>query len=87
MDFQIRQAAPEDAEAVVRMHTLVHEECYRAPAVTRILSRPAGQHSRACRTASTIPGRPDPRIIALDANSEVVGLADAGPGRDEDAPV
>ena len=29
MDFQLRQATPDDAEAVVRMHTLAHEECYR----------------------------------------------------------
>ena len=28
MDFRLRQATPEDAEAVVLMQTLAHEECY-----------------------------------------------------------
>lgn len=28
MDSLIRQATPADAEAVVRMHTLAHEESY-----------------------------------------------------------
>lgn len=87
MDFQLRQAGPDDAEAVVRMHTLAHEECY-----AHLLSP---EFFRARR--DSIPERverrrphldvPDPRIIALDADGEVVGLADAGPGRDEDGPV
>lgn len=86
MDYQLRQATPEDAEAVVGMHTLAHEECY-----PHLLSKEFFRARRA-----NIPERverrrphldvPDPRIIALDADGEVVGLADAGPGRDEDGP-
>lgn len=87
MDYVLRQATPEDAEAVVLMHTRAHEECYR-----HLLS-PAFFAAR----RKAIPERVDrrrayldvaePRIIALDANNEIVGLADAGPGRDEDGPV
>ena len=86
MDYVLRRATPEDAEAVVLMHTLAHEECY-----PHLLS-PAFFAAR----RKTIPERvdrrrayldvADPRIIAVDANNEVVGLADAGPGRDEDSP-
>jgi GNAT superfamily N-acetyltransferase len=87
MEFQLRQASARDAEAVVRMHTLAHEECY-----AHLLSQ---EFFRARR--DSIPERverrrlhldvPDPRIIAVDFDGEVVGLADAGPGRDEDGPV
>ena len=87
MEFQLRQAGAGDAEAVVRMHTLAHEECY-----AHLLSP---EFFRARR--DSIPERverrrlhldvPDPRIIAVDSDGEVVGLADAGPGRDEDGPV
>jgi GNAT superfamily N-acetyltransferase len=87
MDFQLRQATPEDAEAVVLMQTLAHEECY-----PHLLSPGFFRGRRA-----TIPERverrrphlavPDPRIVAVDANNELVGFADAGPGRDDDSPV
>ena len=86
MDFLIRQATPEDAEAVVHMHTLAHEETYG--------DRLSAEFFRARR--ASIPERverrrpylasSDPRIIAVDANNEVVGLADSGPSRDEDGP-
>jgi GNAT superfamily N-acetyltransferase len=86
MDFHIRQATPEDAEALVLMHTIAHEETYG--------HQLSAEFFRARRTA--IPERverrrpslasADPRIIAFDANEELVGFADAGPGRDEDGP-
>lgn len=87
MDFELRQATPDDAEAVVRMHTLAHEECY-----SHLLS-PEFFRSRVASIAERVERRrphldvQDPRIIALDADGAVVGLADAGPGRDEDGPV
>ncbi|MFF1253540.1 GNAT family N-acetyltransferase [Pseudarthrobacter sp. NPDC058329] len=87
MDYQLRQASPEDAEAVVLMHTLSHEECY-----PHLLS-PAFFAARRNAIPERVDRRrkyldvADPRIIALDAGGEVVGLADAGPGRDEDSPV
>ena len=86
MDFQLRQATSDDAEAVVRMHTLAHEECY-----PHLLS-PEFFRARRASIPERVERRrphldvPDPRIIALDAGGEVVGLADAGPGRDEDGP-
>jgi GNAT superfamily N-acetyltransferase len=86
MDFHIRQAAPEDAEAVVLMHTLAHEECYARQLSseffrTRRASIPERVEQRRQFLAS-----PDPRLIALDDSNEVVGLADAGPGLDADGP-
>ena len=86
MDFELRQATPEDAEAVVLMQTLAHEECYR-----HLLSPEFFQRRRA-----TIPERverrraflatDDPRILAFDAKGQLAGYADAGPGREDDAP-
>lgn len=86
MDFRLRQATPEDAEAVVLMQTLAHEECY-----PHLLSPVFFQRRRAA-----IPERverrrafldtSDPRILAFDAENQLVGYADAGPGREDDAP-
>lgn len=86
MDFELRQATPEDAEAVVLMQTLAHEECY-----ADLLSPDFFRHRRA-----SIPERvqrrraflatEEPRILAYDTNNDLVGYADAGPGREDDAP-
>ncbi|WP_258805053.1 GNAT family N-acetyltransferase [Pseudarthrobacter sp. NS4] len=87
MDYVLRQAVPEDAEALVRMHTLAHEECY-----THLLSsdffraRRASVHERAQRRREFLAGSA-PRIVCEDTNGTIVGFADAGPGRDDDGPV
>ncbi len=86
MDFLIRQATPEDAEAVVHMHTLAHEETYGDRLSAEFFrTRRASIPERVQRRRPYLAGS-DPRIIAVDANNEVVGLADSGPGRDEDGP-
>jgi ribosomal protein S18 acetylase RimI-like enzyme len=87
MDYVLRQATSEDAEAVVLMHTLAHEECYPhllSPAF--FAARRDAIPERVARRRNHLGVR-DPRIIAVDHNNEVVGFADAGPGRDEDGPV
>lgn len=87
MDYVLRQATPQDAEAVVLMHTLAHEECYPhllSPAFFR--ARREAIPERVDRRRTYLDA-PHPRILALDANNELVGLADAGPGRDGDSPV
>jgi ribosomal protein S18 acetylase RimI-like enzyme len=87
MDYVLRQATPGDAEAVVLMHTLAHEECYPhllSPAF--FAARRDAIPERVARRRNHLDVQ-DPRILALDANNEVVGFADAGPGRDEDGPV
>ena len=86
MDFRLRQATPEDAEAVVLMQTLAHEECY-----PHLLSadfferRRAGIPERVARRRAFLDTS-DPRILAFDADNQLVGYADAGPGREDDAP-
>jgi ribosomal protein S18 acetylase RimI-like enzyme len=86
MDYQIQRATAEDADALVRMHTLAHEECYAH------LLPPEFFSARRASIPVRVEGRrpylesPDPRIIAVDAANEIVGFADAGPGRDEDRP-
>jgi ribosomal protein S18 acetylase RimI-like enzyme len=87
MDYVLRQATPEDAEAVVLMHTLAHEECYRHLLSTAFFAaRREALPERVARRRNHLDVE-DPRILALDANNEVVGFADAGPGRDADGPV
>jgi GNAT superfamily N-acetyltransferase len=86
MRYQIRQASAEDADAVVRMHTLAHEECYGHLLPPEFFkARRASLSERIERRRPFLDG-PDPRIIAVDGNNDIVGLADAGPGRDEDRP-
>ena len=86
MDYRIRQATPEDAEAVVRMHTLAHEECYADQLSPEFfLARRASIPERVEQRRQFLAA-PDPRLIALDDSNEVVGLADAGPGLDADGP-
>ena len=87
MDYVLRQATPDDAEAIVRMHTLAHEECYPhllSPAF--FAARREAIPERVARRRNHLDVE-DPRVIAVDANNAVVGFADAGPGRDEDGPV
>ena len=86
MDFRLRQATPEDAEAVVLMQTLAHEECYPhllSPAFFE--RRRAGIPERVERRRAFLDTH-EPRILAFDADNQLVGYADAGPGREEDAP-
>lgn len=86
MKYQIRQASGEDANAVVRMHTQSHEECYGhllSPAFFD--ARRASIPERAEKRRPFLDGA-QPRLIALDESNEIVGLADAGTGRDDDSP-
>jgi len=86
MDFQIRQATPDDADALVRMHTLVHEECYaRQLSPEFFRARRASIPQRIEQRRKSL-ATADPRLIALDDSNEVVGFADAGPALDADAP-
>jgi GNAT superfamily N-acetyltransferase len=86
MEYRIRQATPEDAEAVVQMHTLAHEECYSHLLPSDFFAaRRASIPERTERRRAYL-GVQEPRLIALDPGGRVVGLADAGPGRDADQP-
>lgn len=86
MEYRTRQATPDDADALVRMHTAVHEECYGHQLPARFFEdRRATIDLRVERRRPYLASA-EPRIIALDENDEIVGFADAGPGRDEDRP-
>lgn len=87
MDYVLRQATPDDAEAIVLMHTLAHEECYpHLLSAAFFAARRDAIPERVTRRRNHLDVE-DPRVIAVDANNDVVGFADAGPGRDEDGPV
>ena len=86
MEYRIRQAAPDDADALVRMHTLAHEECYgHVLPAGFFAARRAGIAERVERRRPFLESS-EPRLIALDACGDIVGFADAGPGRDADRP-
>ena len=86
MDFMIRQAAADDADAVVRMHTLAHEECYGHLLPSGFFAARRAAIPERVKSRRPYLDSVHPRIVALDANREIVGFADAGPGRDEDRP-
>jgi ribosomal protein S18 acetylase RimI-like enzyme len=72
--------------AVVLFHTLAHEETYG-----HLLSPEFFRDRRASIPERAERRRPhlavaDPRIIAVDGDNHIVGLADAGPGRDDPGP-
>lgn len=72
--------------AVVHFHTLAHEESYG-----HLLSPEFFRGRRASIPERVERRRPhlavaDPRVIAVDGNNHIVGLADAGPGRDDPRP-
>ncbi|GAC1605951.1 MAG: GNAT family N-acetyltransferase [Pseudarthrobacter sp.] len=86
MEYQLRQATPEDAMAVVLFHTIAHEESYGhllSPEFFR--DRRASIRERAERRRPHLAVA-EPRIIAVDGDNHIVGLADAGPGRDDPGP-
>jgi GNAT superfamily N-acetyltransferase len=86
MEYRIRQATTDDADAVVRMHTRAHEECYGHLLPSDFFAgRRASIPERVKRRRPHLEST-EPRIIALDEDNEIVGFADAGPGRDEDRP-
>jgi GNAT superfamily N-acetyltransferase len=84
MPYRIRQATPADAEAIVRMHTAAHEECYAHLLPSTFFA--GARESIGDRIAQRGPylASQDPRLVAHDEVGEVVGLADAGPARDTD---
>ncbi len=86
MNYRIRQATSEDAEALVGMHATAHEESYR-DIMPRITFHTIGAelNERIQRRRSFLDST-DPRLLALDGAGAVVGFADSGPGRDEQKP-
>ena len=86
MDYTLRQATADDADALVRMHTLAHEQCYASQLPAAFFeARRATILERVERRRPHLESDA-PRIIALDAAGDIVGFADAGPGRDADRP-
>ncbi|WP_235010515.1 hypothetical protein [Arthrobacter sp. SLBN-112] len=80
MDYQLRQATPEDAEAVVLMQTQAHEECYPHLLSTEFFRRRRASIPERVERRWPFLATDQPRILALDANNQVVGYADPGPG-------
>ncbi|MCZ2403362.1 GNAT family N-acetyltransferase [Paenarthrobacter sp. Z7-10] len=85
--FSIRAATAEDAEELVRMHTAAHEEAYGP------LLPPEFFAGRRANIAARIEQRRDallsgyvPLLAYDDDDGQLVGIAHAGPGRDDDAP-
>ncbi|MHC6228207.1 GNAT family N-acetyltransferase [Arthrobacter sp. MMS24-T111] len=86
MDYVLRRATPEDAEAIVLMHTAAHEESYGhllSPGFFAERRRSIPERVARRRPYLDVP---HPRIVAEEASGEIVGLADAGPPRQEDSP-
>ncbi|HKU02411.1 MAG TPA: GNAT family N-acetyltransferase [Arthrobacter sp.] len=86
MDFQLRQATSEDAEAVVLMQTQAHEECYPHLLSPEFFRRRRAAIPERVERRRAFLDTNEPRILAFDAANQMVGYADAGPGREDDAP-
>lgn len=86
MDYTLRHATADDADALVRMHTLAHEQCYPSQLPAAFFeARRANLLDRVERRRPHLDSA-EPRIIAVGAGDEIIGFADAGPGRDADRP-
>ncbi|MEQ4519862.1 GNAT family N-acetyltransferase [Pseudarthrobacter sp. B907] len=86
MDYTLRHATADDADALVRMHTLAHEQCYASQLPAAFFAaRRANILDRIERRRPHLDST-EPRIIAVDAGGDIIGFADAGPGRDADRP-
>lgn len=86
MDYIIRHATADDADALVRMHTLAHEQCYASQLPAAFFeARRATILERVERRRPHLDSD-EPRIVAVDASGDIVGFADAGAGRDADRP-
>jgi GNAT superfamily N-acetyltransferase len=84
MPYRIRQATPADAEAIVRMHTAAHEECYAHLLPSTFFAGSRESIGERIDQRGPYLASKDPRLVAHDESGEVVGLADAGPARDPD---
>lgn len=84
MPYRIRQATPADAEAIVRMHTAAHEECYAHLLPSTFFDGSRASIGERIDQRGPYLASQDPRLVAHDEAGEVVGLADAGPARDPD---
>ena len=86
MIYRIRQATPEDADAMVDMHATALEESYRS-LMPRVAFRTVGaeRDERVQRRRAFLNGT-DPHFLAHDGAGSVVGFAESGPGRDEQRP-
>ncbi len=84
MLYGIRQATPADAEAIVRMHTAAHEECYGHLLSSTLLANRRDSIQERIDQRRPFLASKDPRLVAHDETGAVVGLADAGPARDPD---
>ncbi|WP_426997098.1 N-acetyltransferase family protein [Pseudarthrobacter sp. N5] len=84
MPYRIRQATPADAEAIVRMHTAAHEECYGHLLPSQFFASRRNSMTERVNQRRPFLDSKDPRLVAHDEAGAVMGVADAGPGRDPD---
>ncbi|MFP3579667.1 GNAT family N-acetyltransferase [Arthrobacter sp. SIMBA_036] len=86
MDFTLRAALVDDAEAMAVMHIQSWRESYASMLPPEFfISQEKALEDRIERyRASIAAGRV--RMLAHDSDGGLVGLAAAGPGRDEDSP-
>lgn len=83
-DVQIRQAVPEDAEALAHLHLDVWDDAYTGLMAQEVLDdRRARAGDRVDRWRATLGGDGPPTYVAA-RGGELVGFATAGPGRDND---
>ena len=71
---------------MVHMHTMAHEECYAYQLSPEFFRARRASIPERIEQRRQFLAAPAPRFIALDESTEVVGLADAGPGLDDDRP-
>lgn len=86
MEFTLRRATVDDAETMVRMHIKSWRESYAGLLPEDFFAEREGaiaahiERQRASIAGPVVP------LLAHDHDGELVGIAVAGPARDEDAP-
>ena len=86
MDFTLRPATVDDAEAMTIMHVQSWRESYGHLLPPEFFAKQeAALPDRIERYRASIAAG-HPRMLAHDPDGELVGIAASGPGRDEDSP-
>lgn len=86
MDFDVRPATVDDAEAIVRMQFQAWQESYGRLLPPEFFTAEEPRLPARVERYREAIARQETRLLATDPDGGLVGIAACGPGRDDDSP-